>query len=116
MTKTAARIPGAAPVVAPADDDLDIPEGGALPAVDPVQAQLAELQAKLRRLERASADQPSKPAERQPDAASQAEAAAMAAEQVAAGVRPRALLTPDGWYVHPESARVPGSLGNVKAA
>ena len=36
---------------------------------------------------------------------SQAEAAAMCDDMVAKNQRPRSILTPDGWYVHPESVR-----------
>jgi hypothetical protein len=36
---------------------------------------------------------------------SQAEAAAMCDDMVTRGTRPRPILTPDGWYVHPESVR-----------
>ena len=36
---------------------------------------------------------------------SQAEAAAMCEDQVLKNIRPRPVLTPDGWYVHPESVR-----------
>lgn len=35
----------------------------------------------------------------------QADAKAMCDDQVARGFRPRPVLTPDGWYVHPESVR-----------
>lgn len=41
-------------------------------------------------------------AERMP---SQAEAAAMCGDMVAKNLRPRPILTPDGWYVHPETVR-----------
>lgn len=37
---------------------------------------------------------------------SQEEAHIMCEAQIARGIRPRAILTPDGWYTHPESARV----------
>lgn len=36
---------------------------------------------------------------------SQAEAMAMCNDQVARNTRPRPVLTPDGWYVHPEAVR-----------
>lgn len=36
---------------------------------------------------------------------SQAEAAAMCNDMVAKNHRPRGILTPDGWYVHPEAVR-----------
>lgn len=36
---------------------------------------------------------------------SQAEAAAMCNDEVARNKRPRPILTPDGWYVHPETVR-----------
>ena len=36
---------------------------------------------------------------------SQAEAKAMCDDMVAKNLRPRAVLTPDGWYVHPEAVR-----------
>lgn len=36
---------------------------------------------------------------------SQAEAAAMCNDMVAKNQRPRSILTPDGWYVHPEQVR-----------
>lgn len=36
---------------------------------------------------------------------SQAEAAAMCDDQVKRNIRPRPVLTPDGWYVHPETVR-----------
>ena len=110
----APRIPGATPAPLPVIDEFDgLEEGGELPKVDPVQAQLAEMAAELRRLKRDSG-QASKPTGPVFDAASQAEAKAMADEMVAAGTRPRALLTPDGWYTHPEAARVPGSLGSIQ--
>jgi hypothetical protein len=35
----------------------------------------------------------------------QAEAAAMCADMVSKGQRPRPILTPDGWFVHPEQVR-----------
>lgn len=41
-------------------------------------------------------------AERMP---SQADAKAMCDDMVARGFRPRPVLTPDGWYVHPETVR-----------
>lgn len=44
-----------------------------------------------------------------------AQAISEAHAMVAAGQRPRAALTPEGWYCHPEAARVAGSLGNTKA-
>lgn len=43
-----------------------------------------------------------------------AQAISEAHAMVAAGQRPRAALTPEGWYCHPEGARVAGSLGNTK--
>lgn len=36
---------------------------------------------------------------------SQAEAKAMCDDMVAKNLRPRSILTPDGWYVHPEAVR-----------
>ena len=112
MTKTP-RIPGAA---APAADDLDgLEPGGALPAVDPVLVEMAALRAEVARLSRRETGAPLKAPERAMDAQTQEEAAALAQADVAKGQRPRPLLTPDGWYVHPESARGPGSLGNKGA-
>lgn len=35
----------------------------------------------------------------------QAEAIAMCDDQVSRGIRPRPVLTPEGWYVHPETVR-----------
>lgn len=107
------RIPGAAPVTQ-ADDDLsEFPEGGELPAVDPVQLELAAMRSEIERLKRRGQSEPMRRPEREIDAASQDEAHAMAIAEISAGRRPRALLTPDGWYVHPEAARMPGSLGNL---
>ena len=37
---------------------------------------------------------------------SQEEARVMSEAMIAKGIRPRGILTPDGWYIHPEAARV----------
>ena len=106
------RIPGA---VAPADDLDTLEPGGELPAADPVMLEMAALRAEVARLGRRESAEPQKAPERAMDAQTQEEAAALAQAEVDSGRRPRALLTPQGWYVHPESARGPGSLGNKAA-
>lgn len=112
------RRPGAQPEsLTPApdagDDDLAaFEEGGKLPAVDPVAAQVAELKAEVAKLKRRGNAEPSKPTVREPEM-SIAQAQEHCAAQVAEGVRPRAILTPEGWYTHREMARVPGSVGNA---
>jgi len=99
---------------APVADDLaDFADGGDLPQADPVQAQLAELKAEVSRLKRRGQADPQKPNIREPEM-SEDEAIAKLAADVAAGIRPRAILTPSGWMTHREMARVPGSIGNAK--
>ena len=117
MAMKSPRIPGAQAADDGADDLLDLPDGGALPPADPVLAELASMRAELARLKRGQQGmgEAQKPQPRALDAGSQDEAKAMAEREVAAGLRPRALLTPDGWYVHPEASRGPGSLGNRQA-
>lgn len=45
------------------------------------------------------------------------EAARAAAEDaVSRGIRPRAVLTTDGWYTHPETTRTPASLNGQAIA
>ena len=96
-----------------ATDDLsEFEDGSPLPAVDPVQAQMAEMQAEINRLKRRSQPEPSKPTVREPEM-TVAEAEAYCQAQVAQGIRPRAILTPEGWYTHREMARGPGSVGNA---
>lgn len=115
MTK-APRVPGAVPADLPADDLADLADGGELPKADPVMLEMAAMRAELAQLKRAQpAQAAAKPEATKLDAKSQDEARAMAEQEVAKGRRPRALLTPDGWYAHPEMARQPGSLGNLKA-
>ena len=63
------------------------------------------LERRLAELERSKADKPGKPA---PEVVSLDEAKRLAADDIKAGKRPRARLTPDGWYVHPEAARIAG--------
>lgn len=99
----------------PGDDLAGLEDGGTLPAVDPVQAQLAELQAEVKRLKRRGQADPAKPKTQEPEM-SEAEAQKYLAEQIASGVRPRSVLTPSGWMTHREQARGPGSMGNTKPA
>lgn len=112
------RFPGAVTTPATAGeagDDLDAFEPGApLPEADPVMVELAALKAELSKVKRTQQgmSDSTKARERQIDAQTQDEAREMAEADIARGVRPRALLTPDGWYVHPELTRGPGSLGN----
>lgn len=117
------RIPGAVPAQTttagePTTDDLDgFEPGGELPPADPVMVELAALKAELAKVKRTQQGmgETQRPKERPLDAQSQDEAREMAEADVKAGIRPRALLTPDGWYVHPELTRGPGSLGNRAA-
>lgn len=117
------RTPGAVPqrqqepadVPAVVDDLAEFDESAPLPQVDPVQAQLAEMQAEIARLKRRGQAEPAKKHAQEPEM-SEAEAVQWLAEQVASGVRPRAVLTPSGWMTHREMARGPGSLGNAQAA
>lgn len=117
----------AAPAAAPAaGDDLDEFDGDELPpapAPAPVAApaSAAEFTPEQQRLIAAmiaSAVQASKAAQDPKTAAklaaaantaeklpTQDEAKAMCDDQVARGTRPRPVLTPQGWYVHPESVR-----------
>lgn len=117
-TRPIIRVPGQpapteAPTAAPVDDDFaGLEEGGTLPAVDPVQAQLAALTAEVARLKRKGQPEQVKPLNREPEM-SEDEAYKHMSEQAAAGIRPRAILTPSGWVTHPEMARGPGSLGNA---
>lgn len=107
----APKTPGATPSENSMADDLaGFEEGGALPEADPVQAQMAELKAEINRLKRREPEQ-MKATAQEPEM-TEAEAERALAEQVAQGVRPRAILTPSGWMTHREMARQPGSLGN----
>ena len=113
----------AAPAAAPVgDDDLDQFDSDDLPpAPAAMPASAAEFTPEQQRLIAAmiasavgaarSAQDPqtaaklaakANTAERLP---SQAEAAAMCEDQVSRNIRPRPVLTPDGWYVHPEAVR-----------
>lgn len=115
----------AAPAAAPAagDADLDEFDTDELPPQPPVAmpAAAAEFTPEQQRLIAAmiasavgaarSAQDPqtaaklaarANTAERLP---SQAEAAAMCEDMVSKNLRPRSILTPDGWYVHPEAVR-----------
>lgn len=110
----------AAAGAAGADDDLAEFEGDELPAAPAVanpesfspaqQAIIAQMIAQAVQASKASQDP--KTAAKLAAAANtkvvlptQAEAMAMCNDQVAKGTRPRPILTPDGWYVHPESVR-----------
>ena len=113
----------AAPAAAPADDDLAEFDTDELPPASvALPAAAAEFTPEQQRLIAAmiasavgaakSAQDPqtaaklaakANTAERLP---SQAEAAAMCEDAIArSNARPRPILTPDGWYVHPESVR-----------
>jgi len=112
----------AAPAAAPAEDDLDEFDSDELPpAPSAMPASAAEFTPEQQRLIAAmiasavgaarSAQDPqtaaklaakANTAERLP---SQAEAKAMCDDMVARNLRPRPVLTPDGWYVHPEAVR-----------
>jgi hypothetical protein len=94
-------------------DEDDLPQGPV-----PATAQMTpELSALVQRMiaegvaaelaaAKHDAAQPKAPAERLP---TWQEAAAAAERSVRDGVRPRSVLTSDGWYVHPELARVKDS-------
>jgi len=108
------QVPG---VVAAPDapaDDLAAFESDTLPPMDAASAAqiaLAAEQAARKRLERRVAELEKKPeldnrGRPQPEVFSTEEAMRLAAADVAAGKRPRSRLTPTGWYVHPEAARV----------
>lgn len=96
------------------DDLAEFADGAELPQVDPVQAQLAQLQAEVNRLKRRGNAEPVKPAANQPEM-SEDDAQRELAKQVAKGIRPRAILTPSGWMTHQEMARSPASLSVQKA-
>ncbi len=118
----AAAAPAAAAAAPVGDDDLDQFDSDDLPpAPAAMPASAAEFTPEQQRLIAAmiasavgaarSAQDPktaatlaakANTAERMP---SQAEAAAMCNDQVARNIRPRPVLTPDGWYVHPEAVR-----------
>ena len=121
--RVAAAPTAAGPAAEPAGDDLDEFDTDELPPapVVPMPAAAAEFTPEQQRLIAAmiasavgaarSAQDPQTAArlaakantkERLP---SQAEAAAMCDDMVAKNQRPRSILTPDGWYVHPESVR-----------
>lgn len=137
MTKAARTIqePGAAPVKSTADDPLDTPPGApgvefdeadmaaftaddleAVPAAE-LQAALAEtlamnkkLSARLDVLEGRMAGKPA-PKVVLPTVA---EAVTLALADIKAGKRPRSTLTDQGWYCHPEMARI--AVSGVKPA
>lgn len=109
--------PKAAAAPAPAGDDLDEFESDKLPpkpeAADFTPEQMRRITAMV-----AAAVQASRSAQDPQTAAklaakantverlpSQAEAAAMCEDMVSQNLRPRAILTPEGWYVHPEAVR-----------
>ena len=110
----AAQVPAADPPDTGEDmsDDLERFESEGLPAANmgDVQIQLAEERAARRALERKveqmAATKADKPGAKAEPVVSTEEARRMASEMVAQGLRPRAILTPEGWYVHPEIARV----------
>lgn len=115
--KPRAAQPAAAPA---AGDDLDEFESDELPPA-PMPASSAEFTPEQQRLIAsmiASAVQASKAAQDPQTAAklaakantaerlpSQSEAMAMCNDMVSRNLRPRPILTPDGWYVHPEAVR-----------
>lgn len=117
--------PAAAAQVAPdaGDDDLaafdedDLPPspGAAMPArhakgfTPEQQALIASMIADAVRASKAGQDPgtAAKHAVGIPDKLpSQEEARVMSEAMIAKGIRPRGILTPDGWYIHPEAARV----------
>jgi hypothetical protein len=121
-TKAPVQTPGlppAPPAATTADDsatesDLAQFETDGLPPRDEVQLQLAEERAARRKLEKrldamdkAKADKPGR--DRHPEPVSMEQAKAEAEAAVKEGRRPRMILTHEGWYCHPEMARVPGS-------
>ena len=115
----------AQPAAAPAaGDDLDEFDGDELPpapapvAMPAASAEFTPEQQRLIAAMIASAVQASKAAQDPQTAAklaaaantaeklpSQAQARAMCDDAVINGKRPRPIMTPDGWYVHPESVR-----------
>lgn len=121
MPKAQVQTPGlpASPPAQSGDDRDDLAqfESDGLPprpeGMEAVQMQLAEERAARRRLERKveqmSSDKADKPGKKAEPVVSMDEAVRMAEEAVANGMRPRATLTPEGWYCHPEIARVAAS-------
>lgn len=114
--------PKAKAAAAPPADDLDEFEDEALPPASPVAfspEQMAEIQKMI-----GAAVQASK-ASQDPQTAAKLAAAkldstklptveaakAMAEASVAQGIRPRAVLTGEGWYVHPDMTRTAASVG-----
>jgi hypothetical protein len=91
-------------------EQFETEELPALPAGADAQIALAaeaaarkRLERRIAELERTKADRPGKPTH---EIFSTEDAMRLAREEVAAGKRPRARLTPTGWYCHPEAARV----------
>lgn len=102
-----------AAVAAVTGDDLAQFDSDTLPAapaqatVTLTQAQLdAQIQAAVARAVRRAMPAKSSDSASAIEVVSVAEARAMQAAAVKEGKRPRAILTPEGWLVHPEMARV----------
>lgn len=103
----------------PADDlaEFDaptIPEA-AVPSAQELLAQIVALKGELGRVKAAQAaagDTPTQAQDGRTEVPTEV-ARAMQDADVKAGRRPRAILTPQGWLTHPESARTAGSLGNA---
>lgn len=95
-------------VAAVAGDDLADYDGDKLPDANAptpaqLQAQILALEAKLARKAQAEAKAGAKVA---PEVLSVEAAQAKLKAMVKSGLRPRAILTPEGWLTHPEMARV----------
>ena len=91
-----------------ADADQALQPAGTLPEDEAPNAQelmleLASVRAEIAKLKAA---QPQHGPDNKPGRLmTQVEAAGIAGEMVAQGHKPRAILTVDGWYTHPEMAR-----------
>jgi hypothetical protein len=108
------------PVATVEGDDLAEFEGDKLPdAVIPnsqellaevmlMRPQIKDLKARTATVEEANAEARKA---KGPEVFSVEEAHKIHAEAIAKGIRPRAVLTPNGWLVHSEMARTAGSLG-----
>lgn len=113
---------GAAPAAAAVGDDLDQFDSDDLPEAEApnaqelqmalaqalqqnkqLAAQNARFEARFAALEGKKA---AKAAQGDGDVMTMAEAKKLAEQDIEKGKRPRSRMTPEGWYVHPEAARV----------
>jgi hypothetical protein len=108
MPRRKLSLPGSVPAgSAPEADDLAVYETDDLPPIPVDEApDASQLLKRIRVLENKIAKAAPAKAEAGPVMVSADEAKRTCEAQVKAGVRPRAVLTPEGWYTHREMARV----------